>query len=789
MQMTSAEELIAEHIRINGTVQGVGFRPTVWRLAREHDLRGSVWNDAEGVGIDAWGSTRQLEDFINALQRECPPLARIESIRRSPRAVGRVPQAFEIMPSLAGGTQTDVVADAAVCGACLQEVDDPADRRYRYPFTNCTHCGPRLSIIRTIPYDRANTSMSRFPMCAACRAEYQNPADRRFHAQPNACPICGPQVWLESSNGERIATEMSEDAAAAAQKLIAAGEIVAVKGIGGFHLACDACNEEAVQRLRQRKRRYQKAFALMARDLAVIERFAAVGRQERSALQAASAPIVVLEAGGEAVAAGVAPGQTTLGFMLPYTPLHHLLLQGLDRPIVLTSGNRSDEPQCIDNADARSRLARIADFFLLHNRDIVNRLDDSVLRVAAGDARLLRRARGYAPAPLALPAGFESSTELLAMGGELKNCFCLVKGGRAVLSQHMGDLENAATFADYRRNLGLYRTLFDLRPEAIAVDLHPDYLATQLGRETAQAEGIELIEVQHHHAHIAACMAEHGLPLNAAPVLGVAMDGLGYGGDGGLWGGEFLLADYRDYRRLAHFAPVAMPGGVQAMREPWRNTYAHLNQAFGWDWVRENYPDLPIVGLIERKPLSNLSRMIERGINSPPASSCGRLFDAVAATLGICAESQHFEGQAAMQLELLAAPVFQVQSDNAYPFDLPQTQADDEVLRFGSMWQALLEDLAEGTDRSVIAARFHQTICALIEQTAIDLCRKHALAKVVLSGGVFQNRLLLEGVTGRLNASGLRVLSPGAVPANDGGLSLGQAVIAVAKRLKNWERR
>ena len=779
--MTTSEYIVAETIRVYGTVQGVGFRPTVWRLARVHKLTGSVWNDALGVGIRVWGGARQLEAFIGSLQRECPPLARIERIERSPMVIGRIPDAFEIYSSVTGETQTNVAADAAVCDACRQEVDDPADRRFRYPFTNCTHCGPRLSIIRTVPYDRANTSMSAFPMCPQCLAEYQDPADRRFHAQPNACPLCGPRVWLESAAGETVETDGDQDAIAAAQRVIAEGKIVAVKGIGGIHLACDACNQQAVQRLRQRKQRYHKAFALMAGDTAMIERYAGVNDVERAALRSAQAPIVILDARGEAVAAGVAPGQSTLGFMLPYTPLHRLLMQGLDCPIVLTSGNRSDEPQCIDNEDARHRLEQIADYFLLHDRDIVNRLDDSVLRMAAGEPRILRRARGYAPAPIVLPEGFETSGGILAMGGELKNSFCLLQGGRAVLSQHMGDLENAATFEDFRHNLGLYRKLFDFRPALIAVDCHPDYLSTQLGRETAHAEKIELLEVQHHHAHIAACMAEHGVPLHTTPVLGVAMDGLGYGSDGGLWGGEFLLADYRESRRLAHFIPVAMPGGIQAMREPWRNTYAHLQQAFGWESIRKAFSNLRILREIDQKPLKNLALMIGRGLNSPPASSCGRLFDAVAATLGICTWSQHFEGQAAMEMESLAAPVFHEQSANAYPLDPPQTEKDIGVIQFNTLWQALLEDLAEGTDGAIVAARFHQTICALIAQTATDLGRKHGLSTVVLSGGVFQNRLLLEGVTGRLDASGVRVLSPGAVPANDGGLSLGQAVIAAAK--------
>jgi len=786
--MTNPENMVAESIRVNGTVQGVGFRPTVWRLARAHKLTGLVWNDAQGVGIQVWGGAQQLEEFIRSLQRECPPLARIERIERSSMAIGRVPEAFEIVSSLAGETQTNVTADAAVCSACLQEVNDPADRRFRYPFTNCTHCGPRLSIIRSVPYDRANTSMSAFPMCPDCRNEYQDPSNRRFHAQPNACPVCGPKVWLESSAGEKIGTGGAEDALAAAQKLIAAGKIVAVKGIGGIHLACDACNEQTVHRLRQRKQRYQKAFALMARDIAMIEQYASVNEQERAALHSAPAPIVVLDAQGEAVASGVAPGQATLGFMLPYTPLHHLLMQRMVSPIVLTSGNRSDEPQSIDNEDALSRLAQIADYFLLHDRDIVNRLDDSVVRMVAGDIRPLRRARGYAPAPISLPEGFAGSGQVLAMGGELKNTFCLLQGGRAVLSQHMGDLENALTFADYRRNLGLYRALFDHRSAVIAVDLHPDYLSTQLGQELAQAEHVEVIGVQHHHAHIAACMAEHGMPLHAEPVLGVAMDGLGYGADGGLWGGEFLLADYRECRRLAHFAPVAMPGGIQAMREPWRNTYAHLQHAFGWEWIQKNFADLPIVREIEKKPLKNLSLMIERGLNSPPASSCGRLFDAVAAALGICTETQLFEGQAAMEMESIAAPLFQSQSGNPYPLDPPRWEQGIAIVDFRLMWRALLEDLTTGCDPALVAARFHQTVSAQIAQTAIWFCQKQRTGTVVLSGGVFQNRLLLEGVSARLCVAGLRVLSPKSIPANDGGISLGQAVVAAANIMGRPEK-
>jgi len=785
--VTSPEHIVAETIRIKGTVQGVGFRPTVWRLACEHQLTGSVWNDAEGVGIQAWGSATQLERFIAALQRESPPLARIESIDRIPLISASRPERFCILSSRAGATDTNVTADAASCAACLLEVDNPGDRRYRYPFTNCTHCGPRLSIIRSVPYDRANTSMSAFPMCPICLAEYQDPADRRFHAQPNACPVCGPQVWLERADGS-IVKSTEEDALMTTQRLLQTGHIIAIKGIGGIHLACDACNEQAVERLRRRKKRFQKAFALMASDVAMIERYAKVDAQERTALCSSAAPIVVLDAWGDPVAPAVAPGQSTLGFMLPYTPLHHLIMQGMPHPLVLTSGNRSDEPQCIDNDDARSRLGQIADYFLLHDRDIVNRLDDSVLRVVGGLPRLLRRARGYAPEPITLPDGFKVSAEILAMGGELKNSFCLLKGEKAIVSQHMGDLENALTLADYRHNLELYQALFDHRPQLIAVDLHPDYLSTQLGGAMAETDQLTLIEVQHHHAHIAACMAEHGLPLHSVPVLGVAMDGLGLGDKGELWGGEFLLVDYHDYRRLAHFMPVAMPGGVQAMREPWRNSFAHLRHALGWQWVRENHADLPAVRLIEAKPLHNLSLMIERGLNSPVASSCGRLFDAVAALLGICTEAQQYEGEAAMRLESIATPEFEAQYNYTYPVDQLSRDREPAVICFNFLWPALLDDLSKGCSSKVVAARFHQTLCAIISNTAQVLCERHGLDTVILSGGVFQNRLLLEGVSQRLDGFGLRVLSPTLTPANDGGLSLGQAVIVAARNMRNLER-
>ncbi len=767
----------AQRIRVTGTVQGVGFRPTVWRLAGECGIRGWVRNDADGVLIHAWGEPQALADFVQRLWNEPPPLARIDAIDCAAlEAPEPSPAGFLIEASGAGAAHTGVAADAATCPACLAEVLDPANRRYRYPFTNCTHCGPRLSIVEAIPYDRANTSMAAFSLCPPCQAEYDDPADRRFHAQPNACPQCGPRLRLVDAEDRPLAPVADDDVIAAAASRILEGAIVAIKGIGGIQLACDATNAGAVQRLRRRKRRHHKPLALMARDLAMVRRHARVDPAEAALLEDRAAPIVVLRAAGEPLPEAIAPGQDSLGFMLPGTPLHHLLLRALARPMVLTSGNRSDEPQAIDNADARRRLASIADAFLLHDRDIVIRLDDSLARVMDGRPRLLRRARGYAPQPIPLPAGFDGAPQVLALGGELKSTFCLLKDGQAILSQHLGDLEDAATWRDYRRNLQRYRRLFDARPAVLAVDRHADYLSTQLGRSLAAEEGLALVEVQHHHAHIAACMAEHGLPLDGGKVLGVALDGLGLGADGDLWGGEFLLADYRDFVRLAHFHPLPLPGGAQAMREPWRNTFAHLHTALGWERVAAEYAGLDIVRFLAGKPLGNLRTMMETGLNSPLASSAGRLFDAVAAALGLCRESVGFEGQAAMALEALAAPHFARQADAAYG-----VAYRDGCLVWRPLWLALLGDLRAAQAPGVIAARFHQGLAAAVADTAARLCRRHGLATVVLGGGVFQNRLLLEGVSQRLRQRDLRVLSPAAAPANDGGLSLGQAVVALSR--------
>jgi hydrogenase maturation protein HypF len=772
--------MTAETIRVSGTVQGVGFRPFVWRLAQQFNLRGRVWNDGEGVMIEVWGEEQSMEAFRHQLQTAAPPLARVDAIRATPLAVSDIPPDFVIIGSQTGNTATNIAADAATCPQCRAEINDPANRRYRYPFTNCTHCGPRLSIIRAIPYDRANTSMQSFSMCPECQAEYDDPADRRFHAQPNACPGCGPQLWLEDNNGQSVSDGLAVDVIEHAASLIRQGYILAIKGIGGFHLACDAGNAEAVSRLRQRKQRYHKPFALMARDPGVIRNYATVSEEEAGLLQDPAAPIVILHAlPEEALPEEVAPGQNRLGFMLPYTPLHHLLLQDMETALVMTSGNLSDEAQCIDNEQARQQLRGIADYFLLHDRDIVNRLDDSVVRVIEGRPQLLRRARGFAPAPLKLPPGFEHSPPILAMGAELKNTFCLLKDGNAVVSQHQGDLEDVSVLQDFRHNIELYQQLFDHRPEVIAIDHHPEYLSSKLGQELAVAGGVKLVPVQHHHAHIAACMAEHGLPLDSGSVLGIALDGLGYGDGGELWGGEFLLADYQGYRRMASFQAVAMPGGYRAMLEPWRNTFAHLQQSLGWEQVLQQYPELDFVRFMRDKPLTNLITMMEQGINSPPASSAGRLFDAVAGLLGICRDAVSYEGQAAMALEMMAEHTLAI--SKPYPYDINKGEENGLLtIQWRRFWQALLADEAAGESRAMIAGRFHQTLVHSVVDVIKRLSDQHPFGYVVLSGGVMQNQLLQTQLSSRLLSLGLTVLVPHQFPANDGGIALGQAVIAAA---------
>lgn len=762
-------------VRVRGLVQGVGFRPTVWRIARDCELTGEVSNDGAGVLISAWGPERQLELFLDRLALESPPLANIERIERSAMS-GRQPTGFVIVPSTTGDVQTGVVPDAALCPRCAEEIRTPEARRFGYAFANCTHCGPRFSIIRSIPYDRSRTSMSAFALCAACRAEYESPLDRRFHAQPIACAACGPQLWLETASGlER------DGAISRAQELLAGGAIVAIKGLGGFHLACDATNESTIDRLREHKRRERKAFALMARDLAVVERYCELSSAERTALQSPAAPIVLLRCRGNSLPTNIAPGLKTLGFMLPVTPLHYLVLSTFDKPVVMTSGNASEHPPCISNDSALERLRSIADAFLMHDRPIVNRADDSIVRVCNGEPRILRRARGYAPAPLTLPPGFEEAPSVLALGAELKNSFCLLKEGMATIAPHQGDLGNAATYRDYRENLDLFARLLTHEPRCLAVDFHPEYLSTKLGIERATATGAAVEYVQHHHAHLAACLAENGVPLDNPPVLGIALDGIGMSASGQLWGGEFLSADYRNFRRIASLTPVALLGGERAMHEPWRNLYAHLQASALWGELGGSYAELGIIASLRSKPLATLDTMLAAQINCPLASSCGRLFDAVAAAVGIATEHISFEGQAAMMLEA-SIDSGELASTCGYPFAV---NARPGILQIdsGPMWRALFDDLRQGVGQGIIAARFHAGLAQILVHLSIRICGEQALDRVALSGGVFQNAALLEQVLQGFRKAGVTVLTHKQVPSNDGGISLGQAVVAAARLL------
>ncbi|MDZ8095767.1 MAG: carbamoyltransferase HypF [Nostoc sp. DedQUE05] len=774
-----------EEIRVSGTVQGVGFRPTVYRLAKACGLRGDVCNDGEGVLIRVSGSEKALTEFVARLQTECPPLAKINKLTRTPYEDELKFDNFVISTSVSNAIKTEITPDAATCPQCQKEIFDPFSRFYRYPFTNCTHCGPRLSIIRAIPYDRCNTSMSAFAICPECAKEYHDVENRRFHAQPVACHVCGPAAWLERADGKSVTASMFSmlDDVDAVCTLLQKGEIVAIKGLGGIHLACDATQETVVQKLRQRKKRYHKPFALMARNIEVIEEYCSINAKEKELLTSSAAPIVLLQATGKKVVApSIASKQNTLGFMLPYTPLHHLILRRMNRPIVLTSGNLADEPQCIDNEEAREKLGTIADYFLFHNREIINRVDDSVVRVLGDKVQTIRRARGYAPASISLPAGFHKVPQILAMGSELKNTFCLLREGEAILSQHLGDLENAAAFNAYQENLNLYLNLFEHQPEVIAIDKHPEYLSSKHGEELADTNKIKIYPIQHHHAHIAACMAENRISLDSPPILGIALDGLGYGDDSTLWGGEFLLADYRNFKRLATFKPVAMIGGEQAIYQPWRNTYAQLVAANLWNDCEQKYTDLEIVKFLKSKPLQLLNQLIDKKINSPPASSVGRLFDAVAAAIGIYRDECSYEGQAAIALEAIV-DVSSLNNDKEtliYPFSFGFL---DSIYCIDPrpMWQALLHDLQQQIPQTVIAAKFHQGLANAIVKMVQHLSQENLINQVALTGGVFQNCILLEQVSKRLQILGIKVLTHSLIPTNDGGLSLGQAVIAAAQ--------
>ncbi len=772
-------------LRICGLVQGVGFRPAVWHLATTLELTGNVRNDGRGVLINIYADAEMLKRFKQKLRVCCPPLARIDSIDEVPTADTITNEQFKIIQSTQTEVSTGIIADAATCPDCLQELKNSKNRKhYRYPFLNCTHCGPRFSIIQKLPYDRSNTSMSVFKLCDSCSSEYENPADRRFHAQPTACSQCGPQTFFTDKAGKIIT---SDHAITEAAKQIKLGKIIAIKGIGGFHLACDAKNQLAITRLRQKKNRPHKPLALMAKNITQIRHYAKLSNLEEETLKSPAAPIMILDAIDTSLLPDeISPDQKQWGFMLPHSPLHHLLMEELEQPVVLTSGNRSNEPQCTDNDDAITHLNNIADYFLFHDRKIVNRIDDSVAREMDGKIQLLRRARGYAPGQIHLPEGFTEHPPVLAFGGELKSTFCLLKDGQAILSQHMGNLEDARTYDDYQKNISLYLALYEHNAKHLAVDRHPEYLSTKLGTLWAQEQQLPLSRIQHHHAHIAACMIDNNIKLDEEPVIGVVFDGLGLGDDGTLWGGEFLLADYRQYKRLAHLKSVAMPGGGQAMREPWRNTWAQLDAAFGWQIYEKKYAGLKLSQRLNEKPVKVLQQMLKRSINSPLSSSAGRLFDAIAAATGLAPAQCSYEGQAAIRLEACLDKNI-LQQATPYPFEQIRDNKDTLSCPYeinpAAMWHELLEDLDTGTATEVIAARFHLGLARTIINTASELATKNAVNRVALSGGVFQNKTLLQLVSSGLEKNNIQVLTHHLLPANDGSIAIGQAVITAARSI------
>ena len=731
-------------IRIRGQVQGVGFRPFVWQVAHIHGIAGEVLNDPEGVLVLAYG--QGLEDFVAALSRDLPPLARVDAVEVSSHVFDTLPEGFVIAPSRGAGAETRVTPDAATCPACADEIRSHG-RRHGYAFTNCTHCGPRYTILTALPYDRARTVMAAFPLCPDCRAEYEDPADRRFHAQPVACPICGPRLWFEVGG-----LEVQGDPIAMAAARLREGKVIAVKGLGGFHLACDAMNPAALALLRDRKRRPTKPFAVMA-TLAQAEQFCSLGDAERALLAEAAAPIV-LAPSKAVLPEGLAPGVGSVGVMLPYTPLHHLLMDAFDGPLVMTSGNLSGEPQVIGNEEAREKLSSFVDGFLMHDRDIARRLDDSVER--ANPPMVLRRARGRVPGVLPLPPGMPDG-QVLAVGGQMKGAIALTKGGQVLLGHHLGDLDDALCAAEFEKAVADYRALFDARTAVIAHDLHPGYRATLAAEAIAQAEGLPLEGVQHHHAHLAACLAENLWPFDGGPVAGIVLDGTGLGTDGTIWGGELLLGDYRGFERVAHLAPAPLPGGDRAAREPWRNALVRLDQA-GLGSLADR--------LFEGLPIRALRAAVAAGVNAPMSSSVGRLYDAVAACLGLCPAGQSYEGEAAMRLEAIA-----VEGEEGYAFGPGLDPAP--------MFAGLAHDLAAGVAKGRIAGRFQEGLAAAFAAPALALIRGARARAVALTGGCFQNAALMAAVARRLE--GATVLTHRTTPANDGGLALGQAMVALAR--------
>ncbi|MFH0965676.1 MAG: carbamoyltransferase HypF [Planctomycetota bacterium] len=746
-------------LEVEGVVQGVGFRPFVWRLATSLDLAGFARNTGRGVTIEVEGSPRRLRAFHRRLTAEAPPLSRIQTVKVSELApVGE--EGFRIVESAASGRATALIPpDVATCDDCLRELFDAHDPRHRYPFINCTNCGPRYTIIRAVPYDRSNTTMRPFALCGSCESEYRDPANRRYHAEPLACPRCGPKLSLVNARGEAIS---SDDPIRGARTLLLAGRIVAIKGLGGFHLACDARSDDAVRRLRQRKLREEKPFAVMSADLEEIRSYAHVSSEEASLLTSPERPIVLLEKRlPNGISREVAPRSRFFGAMLPYTPIHALLFD--DGPtLVMTSGNLTDEPIAIDNAEARKRLADVADAFLEGSRDIFLSNDDSVARVFRGKPLILRRSRGYVPRPVTLAADGE---DLLAVGAHLKNVVALVKGKDAFLSQHIGDLETAESLAAFKRTITHLAQTLEVAPRLVACDLHPDYFSTRYARSLA----LPVVEVQHHHAHIAAVIAEKRIE---GKVLGIALDGTGYGSDGTIWGGEFLVCDLAGLERVGHLEVVKLPGGDASIKHPNRTALAYLHASFGTDLPQ----GLALAERMDAGELRTVLEMLDKNVRCIPTSSCGRLFDAVSAVLGV-ADHASYEGQPAIELEGIA------DLDASSAYETPIAEKNGMlVLRTTELFKHALLDHLRGEQAPAVSARFHRGLAAGLARAAKELSARLGLKHVALSGGCMQNTTLLGMLLDALEGSGLAVSYPEQLPPNDGGIALGQAAVARARQ-------
>jgi len=767
MPETVRSSVIRKAITVTGIVQGVGFRPFVYRLANECGLTGLIANTPAGVSIEVQGEAEAVETFLARLPKEIPGVAKVTGV--TPRdAKLQEEKSFQIVASRKGpAAQALISPDVSVCDDCLREMMNPRDRRFRYPFINCTNCGPRFTIIKEIPYDRARTSMAAFKMCATCQAEYDNPASRRFHAQPNACWDCGPQLMLRGVSGARI--DVAEPIREAA-RLLQQGSVVAVKGLGGFHLACDAQNEAAVAKLRERKRRVERPFAVMVRRAEDAEQWCVVDEASKRLLYSFERPIVLLpRRPGVEFANGVAPGNRFLGVFLPYTPLHHLLfLSGKFEALVMTSGNLSEEPIAIDNEEAIRRLHRIADAFLVHDREIVRRCDDSVVRVAGGQPQKLRRSRGFVPVPVHLE---KETLPVLGVGGELKNTVCVLRGGEAFLSQHVGDLENLESYGFFEEAVQHMQRILETEPKVIAHDLHPDYFSTKWAQERG---GVELVGVQHHHAHTAACMAENHLD---GKVIAIALDGTGYGTDGAIWGGEVLVADYEGFERAGHLEYLPLPGGAAAIHEPWRMAVSYLVKHYGKEIGKLK---LPFLAGMDSRRLDVAVQMIEREINSPRTSSCGRLFDAVAALTGLRG-AVNFEAQAAIELEMAARDS---DTGTAYPMDL-YAQGGAWEVGTKPLFDWLLKDIRHKASVAEMSRKFHNGLALVFVDLVKRIRDRTKLNRVCLSGGCFLNVLLLQTMIAELRERSFEVYFHTEVPAGDGGISLGQAVIAGHRILEN----